>query len=152
MKEVTLARALKIKNRLVREIKTLFEIVKEHNSYREDNKPNFDVQEAYTKYHQTLNKLVGVKHAIAKANGPIFGKIYTIAELKGHIQNLRGVNTKEGKETLSSYGSTPRDINYIATFKDSDIQSKIKDAESQIEALQDEVDEFNASTKIQLDV
>lgn len=152
MKTVTLARALKIKNRLVREANTQLAIVKNHNSYRAENKPNFDVNTAYTAYHQTINKLVAVKAAIATANGPIFGKIYTIAELKSHIQNLRGVNTKEGKETLDSYRAESRDITYVAVFKDSDIQEKIKDSETQIEKLQDEIDEFNHSTKVEIDV
>lgn len=148
--QVTLARALKLKNKLVREANSFLAIVKEHNSYREENKPNFDINAAYDSYYQAIGKLAAVKAVIATANGPIFSKIYKITELKSHIANIRGINTKAGKETLSSYGSNSRDINYVATIPDSRVVELIKSAEGEIEKLQEEIDEFNHSTKVEV--
>lgn len=150
--KITLAKALKLKNKLVKEAADHLSKVEAHNSYLSTNPPNFDVQAEYKAYRLSLDKLAFLKAEIAKANGPIHIHIVTMAETKGMINHLRSINTRKGKETVGGgYNQPLRDIEYLASFSDKEIDAIIKEAEKDIESRQEEIDKFNHSTSIDVE-
>jgi hypothetical protein len=148
--KITLSKALKLKNQLVRDMTAHMKNVTEHNSYRSENPPNFHVTNELVEVNKLRNKLVAVKAAISVANTGIYEKIYELAELKGYIQSLRGVNTKQGKESQSGYLREPKDIEYLVTYSDKAIADLIGQSEKMIESLQDEVDTYNHTTLVEI--
>jgi len=150
--KVTLAKALKMKNQLVKEVADHLNKVKLYNSYLSTNHPNFEAKEEYEAYRRSLAKLIFLKAEIAKANTLIHIHIISIAELKGLISQLREINTREGKETVNGgYGQAPREVEYMAIYSDKDVDSFVKEAEKEIETRQDEIDKFNHSTSIEVE-
>lgn len=149
--KLSLAKALKLKNKLVKEVNSHLKIVQKYNSYESTKKPNFDAKAAYVDYTTSLDRLVALKSAIANANGPIYNKIYKMAELKGMIKNLQGVDTQEGKvDRTLGYGQPSKEVEIIALFSDKDIAEIIKNNEAMLEKLQDELDSFNHTTEIEI--
>lgn len=150
--EVTLAKALNIKNRTAGELSRLLSIVSRYNSVREGAKVNFDVKDTFDKYLATSQKLQVIKTAIAKANVNIYGKIYAIAEMKSTISSLRGLNTKEGEESqLARYAQVEiKPTVYKAFLTDADVEKLVKGFEDEINKLQDDIAAFNHTTKVEI--
>lgn len=150
--EVTLAKALNIKNRTAGELSRLLGIVSRYNSVREGAKVNFDIKDTFEKYLATSKKLQEIKTTIAKANVAIYGKIYSIAEMKSIISNLRALNTKEGEEQqFVRYGQAEaKPVVYKAFLTDADVEKLVKKLEDDINKFQDEISAFNHTTKVEI--
>jgi hypothetical protein len=149
--KVTLARALKLKNQAVREVTTRAANVQKHNSHRVDNKVNYSAADEMALLKSALDKLISIKATIAISNGPIYEKIHRMGELKGFIQHLRSIDTKEGKESLNrGYGQPEKEVEYVVTYSDKAVEAMIREVEKQLEALQDEIDGFNHKTLVEI--
>lgn len=149
--QVTLAKALNIKNRIAGELKKTINILASRNSSLEGAKVNFDLNNVKNNYFALKHKMISVKTAIAKANTEIYGKIYEIAETKNTIAELRSISTKEGKEIVGGRYSEPsKEVNYVSYLKDSDIEAICNELEEKINTLQDEVSSFNHTTKVEI--
>jgi hypothetical protein len=153
MAKVSIAKLLKTKNRLASEISRVKSKIAEHNvfSYDEDEtnvSPKMDVVALVEELGTLTNKLVLVKSAINSANVKSSDKIFRLAELKGHISLLEKLNTNEGREK-NYYGNssvTIRKAQINTTQKD----QMLKDLIKQCENIQDELDEFNASHRVEI--
>ena len=81
----------------------------------------------------------------------IYGKLNLQAELRGLIAFVKGLNTKEGAE-LERVGFLSRDeatrTVYVATITRDEVDRLVAAYQVEIEQLQDEIDEFNATTRI----
>jgi hypothetical protein len=145
--KLTLAQALKMKNRLVSQIKELDTNIKVFN-IREDGTPvEYNTLDLFKQRLELTDKLVKLKTAIAVANQPIVGKIYEQAELKGAMALLKGVVTT-GRRHRASDGTVTTFTPMIDNkFKD----MAIKDMEVELDKLQDELDTFNHSTQIEIE-
>lgn len=158
MAQVTIAKALNLKNRLVGEKARLFRLFSQTNSKREDAKTNYDPKEQLAAYEAATEKLVAVKTAIAKANVAIYEKIYRISELKSKAGELRNVNTNDKDEEQEktvrgkdgNYESETKIIKHVALLNDVQMDAKIKGIEKEIEALHDAVTAFNYTTQIEV--
>jgi hypothetical protein len=142
---MTVKQALKEKNKLVVEIKSLYEIARNHNSIEEGNPRRYSVVESLEKARLLTKELVELKAKIHRANAPVYEKIFLMAELKTSAKFIKAMSCDEGKVT-ERYGS-------IASVKTAEINIKerdlmVKNIESQIEKLQDELDVHNATTQI----
>jgi len=137
--------ALKAKNKLVTDLKAQYEILKKYNSIEEGNPRRYSMQNTLDKIHQLSNELVELKSRIHKANQPVYEKIFALSELKGMIKELRKVPTQEGKSSdrYSSVVSVKVVELDVVTIDDI-----VKELESKIESLQDELDVHNATTQI----
>jgi hypothetical protein len=151
MKSFNLAQALKHKNRLAGEIARAREIVQRENSRKES-------QAARDQCVAQSRELAAFKGAIAAANAGvvsgdrgIYGKLNLQAELRGLITFLKGLNTKEGEEVerggLMSRDDAVRTV-YVATIARDEVDRLVATYQAEIEQLQDEIDEFNATTRI----
>lgn len=137
--------ALKVKNKLVTEMKASYAILQKYNSIEEGNPRRYSMVNTLEKIKTLQAELVDLKTKIHKANQPVYDKIFALAELKGMIKELKKVSTEEGKVN-ERYGSvvSVKEVELNVT----DIDAAIAVLESQIEGLQNELDIHNATTQI----
>jgi predicted nucleic acid-binding Zn-ribbon protein len=137
--------ALKVKNKLVTDLKTQYQILQKYNSIEEGNPRRYSMTNTLAKIKTLQAELVGLKTQIHRANSPVYDKIFALAELKGMIKELKKVPTDEGKQT-ERYGSVQsiKEVELNVT----DIDNSISILETQIEELQNELDVHNATTNI----
>ena len=137
--------ALKVKNKLVTEMKAAYAILQKYNSIEEGNPRRYSMMNTLEKIKTLQAELVDLKTKIHKANQPVYDKIFALAELKGMIKELKKVSTEEGKVN-ERYGSvvSVKEVELNVT----DIDAAIAVLESQIEGLQNELDVHNATTQI----
>jgi hypothetical protein len=158
MKSISLAQALKQKNRLAGEVARLRQIIQRENSRKESKPARADVRKTFDESVAQSRQLAALKGAIAAANAGvvagepgIYGKLNLQAELRGLIVFLKGLDTKEGEE-VERVGFLSRDeasrAVYVAEIKRDEIDRQVAAYQAEIEQLQDEIDEFNASTRI----
>ena len=137
--------ALKLKNKLVSEIKEQYEIAKKYNSIEEGNPRRYSIEAALQKSAALTKELVELKTALHKANAPVYHLIFELAEAKGRVKELKKIPTEEGKVS-ERYGS-------VVSIKEVELSvveldGKIKSMEDKIEKLQNELDVHNATTQI----
>lgn len=158
MKTVTLSQALKLKNRLAGEVARSREIVQRENSRKESTPVRADVRAAFEHSITRSRELAAFKGVIAAANagvtGPdvgIYGKLNLQAELRGLISFVKALDTKEGEE-VERVGFLSRDeasrTVYVAVINREEVDRLVSLYQQEIERLQDEIDEFNASIRI----
>ena len=137
--------ALKVKNKLVTDLKTQYQILQKYNSIEEGNPRRYSMNDTLDKITELSNELVELKAQIHRANQPVYDKIFALAELKGLVKELKKVPTDEGKQT-ERYGSVQsiKEVELNVT----DIDNSISILETQIEELQNELDVHNATTNI----
>ena len=142
---MNIKQALKLKNKLVAEIKEQYKIALDYNSIEQGNVRRFGIKEALTKAEELTKQLVELKTKIHAANAPVYGKIFEMSELKSTIKQLRSIPTIEGKVS-GRYNSAPevKEVEINAA----EMNAMIKTIEKRIEELQDELDAHNASTVI----
>jgi hypothetical protein len=145
---ITLSKALKIKNRIAKEVKDLQTIIAQNNSYVTGNNPSFNVEDSYKELIVLRKKLGELKIKINSANAGMIEKMVEINELKSHITFLRTIDTKEGQVPASRYGDGNM-IDKSVTFNAKQIKDKEKETQKKIDAIQDEIDRFNANTTIE---
>ena len=137
--------ALKLKNKLVTELKTCYGILQKYNSIEEGNPRRYSMADTLEKIHTLSNELVELKAQIHKANQPVYDKIFALAELKGLIKELKKVPTEEGKIN-ERYGSVVSvkevELNIV------EIEAIISKLQDRVEALQNELDIHNSNTQI----
>jgi len=138
--------ALKEKNKLVKQITEAYSAAATYNSVDEDTVRKYSAVEKLKEAEDLTNKLVELKTKIHKANGKVYDKIFLMAELKGKVNQLRRINTAEGK-SYRGYGSTVA-VNTIVQIDIVQLDNMVKAVEAQIEKLQDELDVHNATTSI----
>jgi hypothetical protein len=158
MKSFNLAQALKHKNRLAGEIARAREIVQRENSRKESQAARADVRAVFDQCVAQSRELAAFKGAIAAANAGvvsgdrgIYGKLNLQAELRGLITFMKALNTKEGEE-VERVGFMSRDdavrTVYVANIARDEVDRLVATYQAEIEQLQDEIDEFNATTRI----
>lgn len=158
MKTINLSQALKHKNRLAGDVARLREIVQRENSRKESQPARADVRAAFDENVARSRELAAFKGAIAAANAGvtgadrgIYGKLNLQAELRGLITFIKALNTKEG-EDVERVGFLSRDeairTVFVAIITRDEVDRLTVAYQTEIERLQDEIDEFNATTRI----
>lgn len=146
---MNISKALKVKNRLAGEVSRLQDIFKRENSRRNDNVSQVDPKAAYEAVITAFDKLVQLKGAINRATAKIAPKLAELAEYKTYLNYIQSVPVREGPETVQgSYGKDPLSYIWKAFLNRAAIDEKVAHYQEKINALQDEIDEFNAKTKV----
>lgn len=145
-----LAKALKVKNRMAGDIQKMMKTASEHNSHLKDNEPEFDVREIWNQVIKSIDEFVILKANISKANSEIYESIFRISELKGLIVFLGSINTQHGADEASYRFGSDSDhvIRHVATFREKEVSEMIVILQSEIDGLQDRIDEYNHVTMI----
>ena len=141
-------RALKEKNRLVKEIQELYARLSQYNSVEVGNVRPYSPKDMLEQINQKSNELVELKTKIHKANTPVYDKIFRLSELKSTIARLKSLDCTEG--VSNDYYSRNRENPPVKTAEVSvvDRDEMVKFMEGQIEDLQDILDNHNQNTEI----
>ena len=151
MTVVTLARALKLKNRLAGQLSKLGGRAVAHNSNLVGAKNPYNSLDVFKEYEDVQAKLVEVKTSIQLANASIVRKIIEIGEVRSQISLLQGINVTEGPVHQSSYSSDTEIVReYVAAIGAEKRDTMIAALELDIDNLQDDIDNHNAVTKVDL--
>ena len=146
--KINLSRALKEKNRLIKKIKDNQNFIQMNNVFCE-NENKIDVISSAEELEKNINKLVDLKSAIAKANSEcgISYLVYKMEELKSLAAFYKRFYTKTNGYSYDDEGERVRQIAQI------DYENSVKTVsylEQQIEDIQDQIDDLNATTFIEI--
>jgi len=147
--EITLAKALKIKNRLAGRLAKVQADIQAYNSVPEGQADQVNVLALVKSREELVEALVGLKTAINDANREAQRDIYLLAEKKATAQFLAGLNTRHGPQP-PVYPSTV-EVVYVAALKKADVDGLVAGLEKEIDQLQDKLDQFNHVHKIEVD-
>jgi hypothetical protein len=142
---MNIKQALKEKNKLVAEIKELYDTAKKTNSIEVGNPRRFSVEDSLKDAESKTKQLVELKTKIHKANLSVYEKIFRMSEMKNRNKELKAISTEEGKVS-QRYGSTVE--NKEVELNAAQIKAMVKGLESEIEKIQDELDVHNATTQL----
>lgn len=148
---VTIARALKEKNRVAGRLAKARELVGAENSQDKSVPRGVDVAAMYDLAKMLRNRLIAIKSAIAEANKPIVSKIIELDEIKSEIAFLNGLDVKEGKFVTTNYG-TRIESEIDAIISKQQVLDEVAALQVSADRLQDELDEFNATTKVEIEL
>ena len=144
---MNLSKALKHKKKLVKQADEFYSRFATYNSFEIGTTPSYNPEEMFEGWLKTTDELVSLKAKIHQANVPIAEKIFRLGEIKNIITRMRGVDTKEGKvRDRYSINDNPIEYTVYVNLVSKDLQ--IKNYEAELEKLQEEIEAFNALTKI----
>jgi hypothetical protein len=138
--------ALKYKKKLASKMNQEFSKVQMYNSVEEGSARVYDVVESMRNWLTMSEELVELKTKLHLANAPVYGKIFRMSELKSQLSNLKQLDCVDGKH-FDRYG---RGEAVVKTAKISVLEKDrmVLTIEEEIERLQEELDEHNATTSI----
>ena len=159
---MNLPKALKIKNRLAGDMTRLQALIKRDNSVEQhfteessrvvidaaSEKHTTEVAKFLGDLESTRAMLVAIKAAISCANAGVYERIVTMNEAKSEIAFWREVPVQNGHSIEERYGGTPVKHLHHAAFDQAYVDARLKELQTKVDALQDEIDEYNASTFI----
>lgn len=150
---ISLAKALKIKNRLVGELASLQAVARQHNSLPIESRgeKSVSLDKVWEDIQNTSNRIVELKSKIAVATAQIAPYLVDLAETKSTISFLETLPIKEGKEdTQIGYGvnSSLKTVVWNSYIDEASKNKLVKENKNRLDSLQDKIDEFNAVTKI----
>lgn len=148
---VSIARALKEKNRVAGRLAKAREQVGKENSSDKKVPRGIDVAETFALAKSLRDRLIAIKSAIAIANQPIVAKIIELDEVKSEIGFLNDLNVKEGLFVETNFGvKTETEID--AVIHKAQVLAEVEALQARADRLQDELDEFNATTKVEIEI
>jgi len=155
MNKITIASALKEKNRLTGRINKLQSQIMRFNNYCSTEPPDLDSKVLLVKLQEEWAYLIKLKVAITKANIGISDKLVDLSESKAELKFWNDMVSYAGKAEATVMRSSLIDGQYvqvpnttISTITSMEVLTNIDKAQSLIESLQDEIDIFNGTTKI----
>jgi hypothetical protein len=149
LQEITLAKALKIKNRLTGRLAKVQADIQAYNSVPEGQGDQVNVPALMKTREELVGALVTLKTAINEANREAQRDIYDLAEKKATAQFLAGVNTRHGPQPAVYPNTT--EVSYVAALKKADVDALVARLEKEIDQLQDRLDQFNHGHRIEVD-
>jgi len=147
MPELTLAKCLKLKNRLTGRLSETQSDIQCYNSVLEEQQGKVDIPALMERRSEIVDALVDLKTKLMKANTPIQGSLIRQGELKGTVQFLQGIQTRDGVER---HGYQNTEVKYVAVLKKQNLDEQRRSLEKEIDSIQDQVDAFNHQTKIEV--
>lgn len=141
--------ALKQKKKLASKMNEMFGRVSSYNSVEHGTTRVYDAKESMNEWMKMSQELVELKTKIHLANAPVYGKIFLMSELKSQLSNLKMLDCTEGKYN-DSYGRRMGNEPIIKTTQITLLErdKMIASIEDEIEKIQEELDEHNATTSI----
>jgi hypothetical protein len=145
--EITLARALKLKNRLAGRLAKLDSDFENYNSLPAGT-DSPDLKALYAERNKLVSRLVELKLALNAANQPVQRTIFELGEAKSLVALLTKTSTRHGKVVEGYHGN---EVEYVAQFRKGDIDREVRRLEVVIDRLQEQLDAFNHRTMIRID-
>jgi hypothetical protein len=150
MSKMTIAQALKRKNRIAEKIKKVKQDIKMFNSIKVGLTRDIDVEASWEQLDVLTNNLIGLKTAINSANQPIQASIFELGELKSNLSFLQEVPCKSGHyESSDRWGLADTEKGfqeYEASHTKHQIEAECEGLRELIDSLQETIDRFNNTT------
>ena len=145
---MTVKQALKLKNKLVKEITEELQKAQAYNSVEVGSVRPYSSSESLEKVSNLTKELVELKTKIHQANSPVYDKIFRLSELKSLVSKIKVLNCTEG--TSTDYYSRRSENPPMMTSEISIVErdGMVKIMEDEIESIQEELDTHNALTQI----
>jgi|LakMenEpi03Aug12_release.lakeMendotaPanAssembly.Ray.scaffolds.fasta_scaffold20870_11 hypothetical protein len=142
---MTIAQALKEKNKKIAGIQKIWEKIHRYNSVQEGAERPYSTKDLYLQAENELVNLVKLKTRIHFASEPVRSLVFELSELKALVQRVRSVSTTNGTwreryENVTTVMNAELDI----LWQD----AKIDEIENKIELIQEKLDKFNHTTEI----
>lgn len=146
---MNLAQALKQKNRLAGELVRQQQILTRENARRSDSVSKVDRKSVYDKIIELSTQLGELKGKITQANVAIYPAIERMSEFKAQIAFLQGLPKQEGEE-LTYIGRDQEKMVYKwdSFINQENCDQRVTELQAKINALQDTVDAYNATTEV----
>lgn len=141
---MNLKQALKRKNRLVGLIAEEYIKVSQYNSVDDVNQRPYSVKEALQNWLKLTDELIELKSKIQIANNKVNDKIFRLSELKTQVKQLKKLDCTSG--LYYSKWSEDKVVTKVAEIEVVERDNMVKEMETQIEKIQDELDEWNHQT------
>ena len=142
---MNISKALKEKARLLKKYNETLELAVSNNSKDVKVVNYYSSKDLIAEATMQLGELVDLKVKIHEASAPMRQQIFLLGELKNLCAKLKRMSTHEGE--VENYGSsTPRVM--AVSLNEENKNILIKGIETQIDAIQDNLDQFNATTEI----
>lgn len=154
-KTVSLAFALKQKNRLAGKIAAVNAVIARENSRLENTTSTVNVEEKFAERKQLVNALIKLKTQISQANISIYSVLAEMEEAKAEIALLESLNVSQEPQREVEFSDGKQVIRTIlrkAYITQDTRDANIETLRDAVASLQDKVDEFNATTKIAIEV
>lgn len=146
---MNIAKALKVKNRLVGELTKLQEIARRENSRRNDNPSQVNVGEVFDQIAETRSKLVSLKAAIVQASAPVAKELAQLAEVKAFLNWVPALPVREGEEKVAiGHSKDTIDYTWTAFMNRQAVDRWVAKLQLEANSLQDQIDDFNAQTQV----
>lgn len=152
MEMMTLAKALKHKNRVAQKIARISDDIRQNNSILAVNDPEVNVLILDTMRAELTDYLVALKTAIHRASDKVRDKIFLLAELKGSILFYRSIDTQHGKREAHRFSGGEEFVEHKAAMRKGMMDRMVTELEEKIDVIQDQLDEFNMTTKINIGI
>ena len=125
MAQITLAQALKEKNRLAGEISQLWTLFQNENSCLEDHTRPIDVAKTLQTIEHYTAKLVELKTKIGTANDGNLKNMYLLEEAKSRMANLNATDGNEDNEREYVRNEGYSYVKRTAVFNETDRKSVV---------------------------
>ncbi len=142
---MTIAQALKEKNKKVAGLQKIWEKIHRYKSIHEGAEKPYSTAELYAKMETEVASLITLKTQIHTASEPVRSMIFELSELKSIIQRVKSINTTSGTYR-ERYDNTTSVM--IAELDIMWQDAKIEEIENKIESIQEKLDKFNHTTEI----
>lgn len=147
MPAITLAKALKLKNRLTGRLNQVQCDIQTYNSVLKEQANKVDVPALAKRRDEIQESLIGLKTRISVANAKIQENLIRMGEYKSKLAFLGSIHVRDGEER-HGYQNTP--IVWVAAITKADIDSEKLRLETTIDRLQDEVDVYNHTATVEI--
>jgi hypothetical protein len=142
-----LAKALKLKNKLISEYNDVVIKMQSCNSSDKDAKKNYNAKELLAQAQIQMNQIVNLKTALHNTSAPIRSDIFLLGELKNLLTRINSISTHEGEIKQNTYSGMSI-ITYVVDINEEEKVQKVKSIQKEIEDIQEKIDEFNATTEL----
>ena len=143
---ISLAKALKLKNRLAGRLNKVQNDIVEFNSVLAEQVDKVDIASQCELRDEIANQLVILKTQIVLANSEIQFILIRQGELKAKLSWLQSVPVRDGQERHFHQNT---EVTWVAYMKKKDVDEETRKLEAEIDNIQDQLDAFNHSKKIE---
>ena len=153
-KKMTIARALKEKERIARKLRGTRDMFSRVNSVLAGTNRPLDAEEVHASVQRLQKQYLEIKKAIAVANAGISAQLTEMLVVRAEKEYYEKLDCKEGSsqgawESSASYGRGYTGP-YDAYINESKRQEIVVALEQRLDDLQDEVDAFNATHSVEI--
>ncbi len=151
---MTIAQALKHKNRVVARISSLSKDAQDHNSILVESEAEINVGNVVAARKSLQDHLIALKTKISSECSQVRRDIFEMGELKSEIAFYRRMSTKHGNVAGAAYfgGGSQDSQTFKAAIRKEEVDRVVLALERKIDGIQDKLDAFNAEHKIEIEV